>query len=222
MQLAPAGTLANVYVPSAFVDIGDVPVYAGAHVSATCVTKPGSVALPSSTVFAGPLASRYTRPETLTPPTDTVALLGLSPAVATLPPLVSLVAAEPPLTVTEPLAGAVKPTVHVSVPPLATFALGEQVGVGAPGRLAALVTAQLMPTAVPGPLLVQVTVQLIAAPGVTGLAGVHVVVDVVFTLCSAKLLPVEPPAGTVRVMVLLPVPPAVQFAPTVAPVPAVQ
>ena len=149
-------------------------------------------------------------------------MLGLSPAVGTLPPLVSLLAAEPPLTTTDPLGGALNPTVQLSVPPLATFALGEQVGVGAPGKLAAFVTAQLIPTAAPGPLFVQVTVQLTAEFGATGLAGVHVVVEVVLTLCSAKLLPIEPPAGTVSVIVLSPLPPAVQLAPAAAPVPGVQ
>jgi hypothetical protein len=201
--------------------IGVVPVYAGAHESATCVTKPGSTALPSSAVFAGVLASRYTRPETFTPEIDTVALLGLLPAVAVVPPLTSFVAAEPPFTVTDPFKGALKPAVQLNVPPLTTFALGEHVGVGAPGRVAAFVIAQLIPTAAPGPLFVQVTVQLTAAPGATGFAGKQLVVEVVSALSWAKLLAAEPVAGTVKVIVPLVVVPATPPVCAVPPAPNV-
>ena len=112
-------------------------------------------------------------------------------------------------------------TEQVRAPPTETSAGPVQVAAGVPGRVDAFNTEQNALTAAPGPVFVHVTVQVTAAPGAL-LAAAHAVVETMSALCSAKLLPVEPPAGTVRVMVLLPVPPAVQFAPTVAPVPAVQ
>ena len=147
--------------------------------------------------------------------------LGLLPAVGTVPPLVSLVAPEPPVTVTLPVNGAGKVVEQLNVPPLANEALVAgvaQVFVAPAGK--ALVNWQVALTAAPGPLLVQVVVQVTLWPGVAAL-GTQTVAEVVSTLCCAKLLPVLPAAGTVNVIVPLVVVPAVSPVVLVPPVPSV-
>lgn len=124
--------------------------------------------------------------------------------MATFPPLVSFVAAEPPVTVTLPFSGAGKAIAQVSV----AFSANDADVAGAlhvfdvtpAGRDP--VNWQLAPTAAPGPLLVHVSVQVTLCVGFAGL-GTHTTELVVSAACSAKLFCVEPVDGTVIVMVLL-------------------
>lgn len=91
-----------------------------------------------------------------------------------LPVFVSLVALVVAGTVIDPVAVGVKLTVHASVPPGATFALGEQLATGDPGSPLVLIE-QLAAVAVTVPTFSQIAVQLIGEPTTPGV-GVQLTV----------------------------------------------
>ena len=87
---------------------------------------------------------------------------------------VSLLALVVAGTVIDPVTVGVKLTVHPSVPPGATFALGEQLATGAPGKPLVLIE-QVAAVAVAVPTFSQIAVQVIGEPTTPGV-GVQLTV----------------------------------------------
>ena len=117
-------------------------------------------------------------------------------------------------TVIDPATVGVKLTVHASVPPGATFALGEQLATGAPGNPLVLIE-QLAAVAVTVPTFSQIAVQVIGEPTTPGV-GVQLTVLTMSDPVGCAMI------ATVSVPLLLPnapdgsfVAPVVEFTVTV-------
>ena len=117
-------------------------------------------------------------------------------------------------TVIDPATVGVKLTVHASVPPGATFALGEQLATGAPGNPLVLIE-QLAAVAVTVPTFSQIAVQVIGEPTTPGV-GVQLTVLTMSDPVGGAMI------ATVSVPLLLPnapdgsfVAPVVEFTVTV-------
>jgi len=125
-----------------------------------------------------------------------------------LPVFVSFVALVVAGTVIDPVAVGVKLTVHASVPPGATFALGEQLATGDPGSPLVLIE-QLAAVAVTVPTFSQIAVQLIGEPTTPGV-GVQLTVltmsdplgcATIVTVSVPLLLPNAPDGSFVALVV---------------------
>lgn len=133
----------------------------------------------------------------------TAALDALLPAAASPPPLLSLCAPAPPTTVMLALPAIVKLSVQLSVPLGGRSAGALQTGVGLPGKLAALGMAQKACSAAALPALVQVVVQLTAAPAAAA-PGVHTVVLIAAISIQHRWQRLPTPAGSARERQTLP------------------